>query len=160
MIFIQWWMARVRREKMMLMAALTILLGIIVYLAIEPVLLEREHLQETIPKLQSDLGWMQSQLEVVQGLRGQVEKQVNEDLTLSDVEDLVISIGIEQQLSELKPGSSGELKARFEDVSYAKLLDLLYLLRQQKHASATQLSITLKTGKTGLVDASVSVSVN
>jgi len=148
-----WWKMRMKREKIMLASAVLVLVCSILYLCVEPMIEEKARLNSILPQMQNDLVWMQTNLAFFQQFRESEKNTDVKKISAATLEEMVRESGLQESLSDLKPDDDNGVKVLFEEVSYVKLLDLLYRSRALKNAIVSQATIIAVSEKPGTVKA-------
>ena len=155
-----WWQQRAPREQYVLVTGAVLLIFTIIYLLFEPLLQQRQRIEAGIPLMHDDLAWMQARTAEIDQLRGNTGpagtgKAV---LTIALVEELLHSAGVHAQLSELRPAQGDAVMIRFNQVSYAQLMEFLVQLRSRAAARVILASIVRLDEQVGMVEASLTLA--
>lgn len=155
-----WWQQRAPREHYVLVTGAVLLLFTIIYLLIEPVVQQRQQIEARIPLMRDDLAWMQARTAEIGQLRGNTGPAGTGKAVLSIalVEELLRSTGVHAQLSELRPAQGDAVMIRFNQVSYAQLMEFLMQLHSRTAARVSLASIARLDEQAGKVEASLTLA--
>ena len=146
--------------KWVLGTGLMFLVAVLIYLVIEPFVVERHRLTAEIPRLREDLAWMKAHVSEIQRLRlsGDSGSGLHEEiLAPAVVEQLIRNSGLQDQVTDMKPGTNGDVVITFKEVSYKKLMTFLFDLNKRNSAYINQARVNRLQDKTGMVSARLSL---
>ena len=154
-----WWQARARREKTVLVSGVLLVLCVSIWLIMEPVIQQRQRMLAELPKLEQDLAWMQNNVEQVNRLRGSNNAATTGKTALSIalVEEIMREAGVHEQVSELRPTSGQGVMIKFSKVAHPQLMDFLLRLKNKAKARVTLASISRLQDQAGMVEVSLSL---
>jgi len=154
-----WWEQRARREKTVLISGAVLVLGVCIWLIMEPAILQRQRMLAELPKLEQDLAWMQDNVDQVNRLRGgnNAATTGKTALSIALVEEIMRDAGVHEQVNELRPTSGQGVMVKFSKVAYPQLMDFLWRLKNKAKARVTLASISRLQDQAGMVDVSLSL---
>ncbi|HKJ71064.1 MAG TPA: type II secretion system protein GspM [Gammaproteobacteria bacterium] len=156
-----WWRERAARERWALGLGGAALVLTVAYLAVEPVLRERQRLAAEIPQLRQDLAWMREHLATVQRLQGEAGPAAAGGagpVTPAVVQQAVSRAGLRDQLQELRTTDSGGLRLSLKGVPFERVVAMLQQLRTGTGASVARARIQRVENQPGQVDADLTLA--
>ena len=161
MKFIEWWQQREIREKYFLMVGVASLVFILSYLMLEPVVDDRNRMLTEIPRLQTDLDWMQANVNELKSLltEGGINAgQGKQALSLSSVETFLNKYELYQSVADLSPSANQSIRLEFKEVEYAALMEFLHQLIVKNGARIENARFRRIEGRPGTVDATLTLA--
>lgn len=157
----RWWHTRTERERAVLAGGMTIVLGALLYLAIEPLGARRARLETEVPALAADLAWMRAHAAELTGLREHDAGGGAATAPLSPVmvEDALRRAQLQQYASGLRPDArQTTIVIAFDAVPYAPLLDLIHELKVRDGARVGSARIEALPDRPGFVRAELGLT--
>ncbi len=153
-----WWHERLPRERLVLSIAGLVAVILAVYLAIEPVLLERSRMHDSLEQLRTDLLWMKQNVPTVRSLQtsdgGSSDSTLNR-VSPSVIQSIVNTLSLQDQLTDLGPGPGQSVRIQFNQISFPQLMRFLYQLKATTSASIDLARISRTGDDQAMVQASI-----
>ena len=140
-----WWHERGHRERLVLTIATGVVIILAVYLAMEPILIERNRMRDSLPQLRTDLLWMKqnvSKLKSLQLVQGDSDISVSGQVSLSTVQSIINRLALQDTLDELGPGSGQAVRIQFGQIGFPELMGFLYQLKATSNTIITTARIS------------------
>ena len=155
-----WWQSRIPREKRVLSAAAVALLCVVLFLVMEPVVKERQRLSAELPQLRADLAWMQSRVadaKRLRAMRGSATTESGQGLRLAQVENILRGVGIQDQISGLRPLDKQGLSVSFSDVAFSDLVEFIFRLQDSGQGRIAKAQVNRIEDQSGVVSADLAL---
>jgi type II secretory pathway component PulM len=158
MSLLDWWQQREARERYLLAGGLAFVIGLALYLALEPSINERSRMRAEIPRLQADLLWMQAHVAELKSLMLEDDEKLdndNKNLSLASVQAVLNGLALQDAVAEMGPTANQRINLNFNDISYPDLVELMYQLRDKTGARVQSAQFSRLENKPGSVQASL-----
>lgn len=129
----EWWQERPTRERAILAGGGVLLLGMVVYLALEPILQERRRLRSEIPALRADVAWMREHLAEVKRLKARRKGRpsgTESAPTPARVQESLQQAGLAYHLEALEPTDHPGVRVILSEAPFPRLVEWLGHLRE------------------------------
>ncbi len=126
-----WLKAREPRERLVLALGIACIMLTGLFLALEPMYEEYKYRSREIPRLEADLGWMQSQLAAIKPGEDRASRTSINEVSVLSVEKLIGESKLPKYLSSMKPGNSGGVSLGFDKVPYTQFVEFIYAVRAE-----------------------------
>jgi type II secretory pathway component PulM len=148
----RWWRERTAREKTVLATGAALLLLIAVFLVVESVNREQQHLQAEIPRLRADRDWMLAHAEEIRGLSGTLRYGARA-LTPAMVEAVLGDMGLKDRVTELQPAANQTIRLRLDQIAFPDVMELLVRLSRDHGGRVSSANFRRLDDRDGIVEA-------
>lgn len=157
----QWFLQLQPRERYTLIIGIFALILILLYFLVwEPLLINRQRLENIVSAQQKTLSWMQQAAKEAQQLRMQVPSAVLQSSSpslLSVIDQTMRHSGLTKVKKEIEPSDAKTVRVRFAEVTFSSFINWLGRLEDQHQVYVQTISIT-KSNTPGIVKAHVTLS--
>ena len=153
-----WWRRRTPRERWSLLAGSAFLSGLLLFLALEPVVEENRRLAAELPRLRAHLAWMTPRVAEVKRLRAAarpVPAAAERPLSPGEVETLLQDAGIREQVSALHSLEEGGLSLALDEVAFSNLVAFISQLQHTSQGRVAELHVERLAASPGAVSATL-----
>ncbi|NNE39023.1 MAG: hypothetical protein HKN08_12010 [Gammaproteobacteria bacterium] len=154
-----WWQERIPRERMMLLVAVVVVVILATYLAMEPIMQERDRMKQSLPQLRTDLQWMKknsARLKSLQAVQGDSDSSTPETISLSVVQSMINNLALQEYLDELGPGTGQSVRVQFGNIPFTELMTFLYGVKANTSANISSAQIyRVEDDQQGMVQAAL-----